>query len=252
MKRNKQTKKKTQQKQKTKKHEQKYHQEEKETKEIECTETKPKIRTITFQNGEIVADSHSSIIEQQTSISPSPSSSSNSSAFNSYSNSPAVPYPQSSPSFQYLDTPREKSPMEIMNEENQRNIHQLELIQKQISFVFEENRNEIQKEEKKLTNLIVKSHEHISNELKYSFDCDSVVMDLPYVRKPSNVDNLIQLKKQQDEQMKDLVIELNEMFLDCQRRLDHIDEMKMKLFQSIENYNEYTQQFISLVSKENN
>ena len=233
MKRSKQTKKKTQPKQKTKKHETKDHKEENDS---QFQETKPKIRTITFQNGEIVADSHPTIDQQIQS--PSPSSSSNSSTFNSYSNSPAFSFP---------DTSREKSPIDLLNEENQRNIHQLELIQKQIHYLFDENINEIQKEEKKLTNLIVKSHENLSNEYRYSFDCDSVIMNFPYVRKPSNVDSLIKLKKEQDEEMKQTISELNKMFLDCQERLNHIEEMKQQINHSLENYNEYTNQFISII-----
>ena len=242
MKRNKQNKKKTQPKQKQKKQDSKDTQ--KQNQKDETKEPNLNIKRIRIIDGEIIEDSQS-LYDQQSSVTPSPSSSNPSSSFNSYTTSPA--FPQQSPSIQISETPRERSPMEVLTDENHRNLHQIELITKQIDDTIDTTISDIQKEEKKLVNLLGKSHEHLSNEIRYSFDSDSVIMDMPYVRKPMNVDSLIQLKKEKDDEMKQLLNDLNELFIDCIQRLDHIDEMKSNLFHSIENYNQSTERVISLI-----
>ena len=124
----------------------------------------------------------------------------------------------------------------------------LEMITKQIELTIGESISEIQKEEKKLIHLIGKSYEHLTAELKYSFDCNSIVMDMPYVRKPSNVDSLIKLRRQKDEETKQLMIEINDILLDCQMRLDHIDQKKEQLFSSLSNYTQITSDLISSIT----
>ncbi|EAL52172.1 hypothetical protein KM1_138560 [Entamoeba histolytica HM-3:IMSS] len=95
-------------------------------------------------------------------------------------------------------------------------------------------------QERKLINSVNRNYENLVRELKFSFDCDSVVVELPYVRRIYGVDELIEIKRKQDEEMTQLIKDINSLFGECEKKHISINNMKTEIIKSIDNYNKTT------------
>ncbi|EDR22693.1 hypothetical protein EDI_053160 [Entamoeba dispar SAW760] len=100
--------------------------------------------------------------------------------------------------------------------------------------------DDITVQERKLINSVIRNYESLIRELKFSFDCDSVTLELPYVRRIYGVDDLIEIKRKQEEEMTQIVKDINSLFGDCVKRSIHINEMRTEIIKSLGNYNKTT------------